>query len=911
MLLEAAPVPDERTPLYVPRSWVAMAELGRAFVGRRTELGRIAAAMRHPDLSGAALIGEGGVGKSRLLTEAVRQVCRRHHFVVCAAACQATSSVPFGAFAQHLPPEFTGTAFNGGSLRLAADALIGRAGGRKPVLVIDDVHLLDPASLALAFQMARRHEAFVLAATHSAEAVPDPITGLWTSGMAEWIEVRPFSREEVGEVLEHALGGPAEGMLVQRCWEATGGKAFLLRELVAAMLETGTLAPADGVWRASGPFPVTLRLAGVVDRRLAGLGDDCRRVLELLAFGGPLSPDVPARLVSRPAVEAVEALGIVEVTRLGDREQARLTPSLYGEVLRARTPRLRARRVREELAAALEAGPHAREDLRRVVAWRLENGVRPPAESVVAAMRDAWAHLDHELSAELAAHAVAAGQGTRAAEPLGYGLMFLGRAREAEERLARLPRPAAERDRARLACVRAFNLAFGLDSVRAARALLHSALRDVAGVESRAEPAAVLALLDVATGRCRAGAGLAEKVMAEAPHDSRAHCVAEVARAVALAFLRPPEESFPALERAREPALRHQAELPWLEFFLELGWVHACLLTGDFPRAQARAAAAYDRAVERRFPFAIAWFCLLRALAARARGELREQLHRCREGVAIARELGNRGLLALLLGQLAHGLALSGQTAAAREALAEADEPAQRSLWLLQPWTELARSWVAAAGGSPGASAIAERAAALARESGAAGFESLALHEVARLGEPGHVLDRLGELAGRAGGDAAPQYAAHAAALVTGDGDALAASSAGLERLGSPLLAAEAAAEEANRHRAAGNLAAAAAAAARALRLAGPDGARTPALEALERPRLTRREREIAELAAAGMSSKEISLRFVLSVRTVENHLQRVYRKLGIGDRAELASLLDLFHPGSHPASGGDMNRAA
>ena len=48
---------------------------------------------------------------------------------------------------------------------------------------------------------------------------------------------------------------------------------------------------------------------------------------------------------------------------------------------------------------------------------------------------------------------------------------------------------------------------------------------------------------------------------------------------------------------------------------------------------------------------------------------------------------------------------------------------------------------------------------------------------------------------------------------------------------------------------------------------------------------------EIARLAAAGASSKEIAGELVVSVRTVDNHLAAVYRKLGISSRAELAQL--------------------
>jgi DNA-binding CsgD family transcriptional regulator len=55
---------------------------------------------------------------------------------------------------------------------------------------------------------------------------------------------------------------------------------------------------------------------------------------------------------------------------------------------------------------------------------------------------------------------------------------------------------------------------------------------------------------------------------------------------------------------------------------------------------------------------------------------------------------------------------------------------------------------------------------------------------------------------------------------------------------------------------------------------------------------LTAREREIATLAAARVRSKEAAARLGLSVRTVDNHLGSVFRKLGIQGRDELADAL-------------------
>ena len=53
---------------------------------------------------------------------------------------------------------------------------------------------------------------------------------------------------------------------------------------------------------------------------------------------------------------------------------------------------------------------------------------------------------------------------------------------------------------------------------------------------------------------------------------------------------------------------------------------------------------------------------------------------------------------------------------------------------------------------------------------------------------------------------------------------------------------------------------------------------------------LTDTERRIAELAAAGLTNREIAAEAFVSPRTVEDVMSRVYRKLGIRSRAELGA---------------------
>jgi DNA-binding CsgD family transcriptional regulator len=61
-----------------------------------------------------------------------------------------------------------------------------------------------------------------------------------------------------------------------------------------------------------------------------------------------------------------------------------------------------------------------------------------------------------------------------------------------------------------------------------------------------------------------------------------------------------------------------------------------------------------------------------------------------------------------------------------------------------------------------------------------------------------------------------------------------------------------------------------------------------PLLQSTYAPLLTEREREIAVAAAGRLRSKEIAAATGVSVRTVDNQLQSVYRKLGVGSRDEL-----------------------
>jgi DNA-binding NarL/FixJ family response regulator len=222
-----------------------------------------------------------------------------------------------------------------------------------------------------------------------------------------------------------------------------------------------------------------------------------------------------------------------------------------------------------------------------------------------------------------------------------------------------------------------------------------------------------------------------------------------------------------------------------------------------------------------------------------------------------------------------------------------------RHVALFGPQLRIAESWLAAAEGNvSGAIVLALDAARQARESGQRAIEMLALHDAVRYGDRS-CLARLVEVAHATGGRLATLLAAHAAAVTDRDADAIYAAAQHLEQIGALLLAADAAAQAAAAYQAAGDRRPAGEAAGTAHRLAAAcGGLRTPALDLAGSPLpLTVREREMANLVAAGLSNRDIADRLTVSVRTVEGHLYRACTKCDCTDRDQLAAVIRSGQP--------------
>jgi DNA-binding CsgD family transcriptional regulator len=865
------------------------------FTGRDAELRLVGEALSGGSAGGVAIAGPAGVGKTRLATEAAELAGAQGCAVEWVRASRSARSIPLGAFAALLPISEQGLPEGVELLARARQALAERAAGRGLVLCVDDGQLLDDASAALVHQLVAAGEAFAVVSVRRDEPAPDALRALWKDELCVLLELAPLSRGEVEALLDAALGDPIDGGSLNALWELTQGNALFLRELVRHGVDRGLLSQHGGVWRWRGKIEASTRLAELVDVRIEDVGESERPVLQLVAVGAPLELGLlePGELA---ALETLERSELVQRRTDGRRRFVDVAHPLHGEAVRAQLTPTRLEAIYTRLARGLEAlGGRRSGDLLRIAVWRLEAGATGDAELFARAADEALAAPDPLLAERLARAAVQAGGNFGPRLALGRALSGVGRGAEAHQLFAGLAAQAGDdRERMAVAVASARNLFWALEQAEEADAVLQDAEQLVADEALRDELRAQRVRLTAAQGRPEAALAAAQPLLGDDSVDDRARTTVALGAVEALFSTGRTSEALALIDSSLPVARRLRDELPHAEAVLVGMRAMALRLAGHLIDATTLSENAYAVLLQGRSAAGTAVEANSLGLIWLARGRVRTALRFCRESAALLRDGDGVGMLAFALAGVVQAAGQAGEPEAARDALSEMERTALGHKGF-QVELELARAWSAAVSGELSrARALASEASALAGSRGQDAYAVRALHELCRLGDPAGAAPELARLAGRVEGPFAPTAAAHAEALVAGDGAALLEVAERFAAAEALLVAAEAADAAATAHRDAGRPSSARVAAARAaLWLTKCEGARPPTmLAAPQAVDLTPREREIALLAAAGASSREIADRLVISVRTVDNHLQNAYRKLGVTRRKDLPQVL-------------------
>ncbi|HEY1827267.1 MAG TPA: helix-turn-helix transcriptional regulator, partial [Acidimicrobiales bacterium] len=627
------------------------------------------------------------------------------------------------------------------------------------------------------------------------------------------------------------------------------------------------------------------------EARLAGLSDEERKGLELVAIGEPLPLAVLEQLVSADTVERLEVRRLLEAGREVAEPEVRLAHPLYGEVVRATLPGVRRARLSRLLADALEErGELHGADILRVAVWRLDGG-GGSADAIAAAARRAFRSEDYELAERLGRAGWERWQRTDAAFVLGEVLDLLGRADEADEILAAASEVVTSDNELTSLAIRRASLLFRSGRPEDAEAVVAEAMARVKDVSCRRELDAIQGDHLLLAGQVARAIEL-DRPLLDGPMDAAfAQASLDVGTALVLAGRTQEAMDHTSAALAVRLDLDDASHLSRTGVYV-VAHTMALAGAGRLAEASAMAEQAYEVALEQRAMDGQAWLGAVLAQTRLAEGRVRTAGTLFREITSLFEQLRHPGLrwglggIALAAGQL-------GDHAMSRAAIEELDRTEQPTVRLMDVGVMRGRAWAnVAANDLMTARRTLWDAYELAQDWGQLAGAADALHDLVRIGARGSAVKLLIELEKEVDGELMVARAVYAHAAGVKDPAMAKEATDRFEDLGALLFAAESAALEHSLARDRQLSRQAAAAAARSGRLLEQcEGARTPALSVspLADP-LSAREREVAELAASGLTSREIGERLYVSKRTVDNHLQRIYTKLGVSGRRELAS---------------------
>ena len=405
----------------------AMAALHRAdvvlrahLVGREVEMARLTALLDQAwQRQGALAVveGEAGVGKTRLVRELANQVRRRGGKVL-TGSCYEGERLPYGPFVEafralladraddrsfpareaggfsgleaELQPLLPGLESSAelpalepdqARLRLfdATSRLLARLSERQPLLlVLDDLHWIDDASLELLGYLVRNSQScpILICGTVRQEERDEqhPLTRLiWALSrqrLVERIELAPLPPQATGDLLAALLGlSQAPEALAGPIFKYAEGNPFFVEELLRMLAEEGRLRRQDGRWQLVGDAaavslealspPATI--SDLIQRRLSAVPAGEREVLERAAvlgreftFDTLLALDNYSEEALLDAITDLLRTRLIEEVRDPHQDRYRFSHGMMQEVIYAGLPGRRRRVLHRAAGGALE-----------------------------------------------------------------------------------------------------------------------------------------------------------------------------------------------------------------------------------------------------------------------------------------------------------------------------------------------------------------------------------------------------------------------------------------------------------------------------------------------------------------------------------------------------------------------------
>ena len=878
------------------------------------------------------ICGEPGVGKSALIAAIASVQTGEGRHVVRIGGASALTGLAFGALIGLIDcPAHVDSA----SVVMARRQLE-RACPSGAVLLVDDAQEIDEFSAEVIAQVALAGRPTVMA-YRVGHPLPRALDELSRHGA---LSLFPQRLDELAAraMADALLGAPSDARTARRILSATGGLPLAIEHLCNFVRSSGMVQVRNGRarwmdasgtrWEAGAGGGRAAGTIGHLDEILGlGLGqldESSRRVVNLVALAKELPFEVA--VAAAPHVD----LGRLEEHRLlasaPENGWLRCAHPLLRDAVVGELGAVQRRVLGEELVFAVDKvladgaertriGPHLPGLLLRRTLFAVQAGMEVGAEDLAVFARNARALGANRGSLLVMERFWSDLPSAESALAFGGMLGALGEWELADQVLetAAALSPMNGDEVIALALEHSRCLQLGLADPERAASVLRRANDALPSAEHRLELAANLADLDLLRGEVSAVAGLwAEAVEFTANSESLYRLTQSAAPS--LMFMGECERARTAMAMSVELRSTHGAAAPLVEVILGPWWASAAILAGCGAEEAADADRRLREAVAAEDSFMEPIWALPVAIDAWLRGDLLRAESLAGDAMGVGPAGAEVRQIARYL--LARVLMLRGRLDAAGAVCADAEAESA------EVFTEINHSWVHGStallawhrGREAEAVDIATAAARRTADLGQRVPAAFLWSDIAEMGAVELAAAPLRSLAVESDAPVVRLLAERTEAVLERDGDALLAvarrAEVGGQRIlgGSALRSALALALGSGSGSGAGSGWVVGAEKASLLSVlhalvdfrSGCTG--LPASNAVAYEVLSPREVEVAQAAANGLSDREISELFVVSVRTVHAHLRSVYTKLGLGGRGDLAALGWLF---SRPGESG------
>jgi DNA-binding CsgD family transcriptional regulator len=307
---------------------------------------------------GVLVTGDVGAGKSTVLAEISRRAAGRGVHVLSLRGVASARTTPLSAFALH-PLRVAPRSPDRVALGEIRDHFLGELQGRRNLLVIDDIDLLDPGSHSVVESLLDLSGCGLLCSVRV--GVPNgPWRDLYVGGQSlARAPVEPVGLRGAAMMLEDHLDGAVDISLIASLTAWSGGNARAVLALVDAAVWSGAAARVEGVWTevaALEEVPHSL----AADAFCSVLEPDELAALEALAWFGPMELPHALRLVGTRAAQRLMALERVSTFRThgGQTVLVAVSPPCLAHAVRTGMNIVRREELTSQFSATFE-GPAA------------------------------------------------------------------------------------------------------------------------------------------------------------------------------------------------------------------------------------------------------------------------------------------------------------------------------------------------------------------------------------------------------------------------------------------------------------------------------------------------------------------------------------------------------------------------